>query len=382
MFLCKGTRLRKKIKNANFCTRLFDVSANPFCKEDAVLLSKLQDDFIQSIECEADRKLLTFSLKRMWTAHFFNFCVQTGFETVAAKDWLDSIEGIEKQILDAKEAKKHRERRCRADSFAFKNTKPDLVQQQPVPQIASQTVQVQHLRRESHKRSGPMDFGRKWHENDCFSHSENQGLPKPPAMVPFEIQQVSDDIEVMSDVSDSFILGESSSLESKSIITPSVDVNVNVPDETMMPPPSKRSRLEALVEPPNEDFDVSTICDQMGDWSPFVQKIAVFIQSENLPFQYFDVWFASTDNSKSDNHNPHTAITSTPRQSVILRHVGHSARDDIESIWSLYHMNQFGKYSSRFAFSPGEGLPGRVFTSGKPTWDDSIQNSCSRKFPR
>ena len=66
----------------------------------------------------------------------------------------------------------------------------------------------------------------------------------------------------------------------------------------------------------------------------------------------------------------------------MLKHVGHSVRDDIESIWSLYHMNQFGKYSSHFAFSPGEGLPGRVFTSGEPTWDDSIQNSSRGAFPR
>ena len=127
--------------------------------------------------------------------------------------------------------------------------------------------------------------------------------------------------------------------------------------------PTKRRRIEALV---HDNFII-------GDWSPFVRKIAAFLQSENLPFQYFDVWFASAPQDQKAKKLGHQ---------IVLKHVGHSTRDDIESIWNLYHMNQFGKYSSQFAFNPGEGLPGRVFTSGLPTWDDSIQSSCTMAFPR
>ena len=76
IFLCKGTRPRKKIKNANFCTRLYDVftntSSSGVSRDDYASLSKLQHAFIQSIEVEDDRNLLSFSLKRMWSTHFFN----------------------------------------------------------------------------------------------------------------------------------------------------------------------------------------------------------------------------------------------------------------------------------------------------------------------
>lgn len=45
-------------------------------------------------------------------------------------------------------------------------------------------------------------------------------------------------------------------------------------------------------------------------------------------------------------------------------------------------MNEFGKYSSNFMFPPGVGLPGRVFTSGQPLWDDSVQDLTWNQFPR
>lgn len=336
IFLCKGTRLRKKIKNANFCTRLYKISTRTQQNnENSKLISKLQDDFIRSIEAEDDRYLFTFSMRRMWSTHFFNFCVQIGFESIDPKDWLDSIESIEKQVLAAKESKKKRERRYRVDNFVLKTDKPH----------------------------SPGHHGGviKWSNNEDFKQSENPGPFSPREMIPFEIRKPLDDLETMSEVS----FGQST--------------NAFEQGNEDSSPPTKRVRTDgkiddALILPPHDDDDVSLLAQKMGDWSPFVRKVSTFIKNENMPFQYFDVWFASSQET-SNNANQ-------VEKNTVLYHVGHCARDDIESIWSLYHMNQFGKYSSTFSFEPGVGLPGRVFESGSPTWDDSLQNTCFKNFPR
>mmetsp|Transcript_23785 Transcript_23785/g.34699 ORF Transcript_23785/g.34699 Transcript_23785/m.34699 type:complete len:681 (+) Transcript_23785:318-2360(+) len=136
--------------------------------------------------------------------------------------------------------------------------------------------------------------------------------------------------------------------------------------------------------------EAADISQQMADWSPFVDKVTNFMEREDLPFHYVDVWIPSIEEEHEKREHVKdpaasstcAAITTSVESKLKLRHVGHATRDDIDSILTLYHMNEFGSYSSKFSFEPGVGLPGRVFKSCVPTWDDAVQNLSMQQFPR
>jgi hypothetical protein len=293
IFLCKATRLRKKMKNANFCTSMYKLQPNnaQLERDDLVEFSTKQDEFIQSMEDESQRQLYSFSLRQIWTTHLFNFlCAQVGIDSIIAHDWLESIEDIEKEILVAKESKSRYKRRQQVEN-----------------------------RRTSTKPPCPTNWATELNQiND--SKSTTCGIPEPQVIVPFELKgpvSADDILETMSDVSDELVLSNQ---------------------------PNKRPRIATFREP---DRAISQLVDELGDWSPFVNKVASFMKDEKR-FQYFDVW--CTRNSQNDERYKQG------NNQIQLHHVGHSTRSDLESIWNLYHVHQFAKYSSQFTFSPGVGL--------------------------
>lgn len=494
LFLCKSTRLRKKIKNANFCTSTYVLKENPDQTSLGASLSQQQESFLNSLDNDKKRKLLKFSMGRMWATYFFNLCIELGYESIVAQDWLDSCAAIEDKVQKANESKKQRDRRSRvaeistptgagrprelsidistlgslndddtlefdADddvgmntfsrqppvqtmdasnhSYGFSGLNLDssyhshryLPKIPPPPmktgeQFAHATKPVSHT---SYKRQKSLSMPKM--QFHSFNHAETKkvhpsqgkpspsiqntaetthsgslantfhseraatssaplspnnrnammkGIPRPPLLIPTEIEESVKKSPVhYSDVSSD---GDSKSLNSFSQ-SPGIlpDLSVDVKTEKNY---GKRPRANSLEDalstidfdacPPIQEvdteslLDISDVCDKFGDWNPFVKKIANVIEIENLPFEYFDVWVASKDENSS---------------SLVLRHVGHSARAT-GSIWTLYHMNQFGKLSSKFRFLPGQGLPGRVYESGEPLWDDSIQDLSSNDFPR
>jgi hypothetical protein len=47
-----------------------------------------------------------------------------------------------------------------------------------------------------------------------------------------------------------------------------------------------------------------------------------------------------------------------------------------------FALSSFGHYSERFSFDVGCGLPGRLYQSGIPVWDNNIQNAPHNYFER
>ena len=48
----------------------------------------------------------------------------------------------------------------------------------------------------------------------------------------------------------------------------------------------------------------------------------------------------------------------------------------------IYHLSLFGSYSEKFSFCYGCGLPGRVFESAVPAWEQFITNAPPHLFER
>jgi hypothetical protein len=47
-----------------------------------------------------------------------------------------------------------------------------------------------------------------------------------------------------------------------------------------------------------------------------------------------------------------------------------------------FNLVAFGDYSQKFSFRVGCGLPGRVYQSGLPTWEQGVQNAPHNHFER
>jgi hypothetical protein len=477
IFLCKSTRLRKKIKNANFCTSTFLLRTNEKQQMCASELSKLQERFLNSLEDKKSRNLLRLSMRRMWSTYFFNLCMHLGYDAIIAQDWLNSLEEVEEKINSAKESKKIRERRDRSSSYGARkypgmdglnhrhlnlnrsnhshqqlyldrsnhnyhrplnlnvsnhshrqlnldssnhshnsnlprrksNLSFALDQAQQSPQVSlkrpcalgsdtsnqgmgldgsnhSHGLNRMALNSYSHRPimtplppryhgSLPTDLSRTSHgrsppknllsvnKSDSNGSFWGKGMSRQPEIVPLEIGDNREDTGNLSDVSDS-----ESNVYSSSIGIDFVPVDTIRMQESRS---SKRARVEDAVnngqsgrntDPFLDDVieevstadlcnvaeddlcDVADVCERFGDWSPFVAKMSNFVEKEDLPFDYFDVWMVSKKKDEDqceETDNTHD-LTKGSSSDLVLRHVGHSGRSD-GSIWTLYHMNEFGK---------------------------------------
>ena len=303
ILLCKSTRLRKKMKNGNFCTKTYDLNPSILGTLSPLHYAKVCNDFLVSVESDRERCMLRFAMRALWGSHFLDFCAQQGLTFLDANDWLSALEKIEQRCVASREMYKQKLRRKRLSLVVHSTS----------------------------------------------THAVDDGISKTST-------ETSDD----SHHTPSDMISSSST---QSIIC-------------LDPPKVKRARDERPI------VELSDFCGKFADWSPFLERVGDYIKSENLPFQYIYVWIAESTSSNGTSTNETTRAKKSTKTNVQLRHVGHAIRSDIDSIMTLYHMNEFGKYSSSFVFPSGVGLPGRVFEAGSPVFDGSLQAANRFNFPR
>jgi hypothetical protein len=120
--------------------------------------------------------------------------------------------------------------------------------------------------------------------------------------------------------------------------------------------------------------------------SPFITRVVHYLQRHRLPFEHVDAWVPSfvpgasaredvvgLNNSRLCFAGCATADTQVPEDG------GPSASLTGEEQFDLI---SFGEYSQKFSFDVGCGLPGRVYSSGVPSWEQGIHNAPSAQFER
>lgn len=114
--MCKPSRLTKKMKSAKLSMRSFAFgnwavdNGSDVAKWTA--LSKLEGEFLDSINPQYLRLEAQFNLQRMWRTHFWNLCLQIGFASLdIATEWLPSLETMELRAGQAEEEVRRAERR-------------------------------------------------------------------------------------------------------------------------------------------------------------------------------------------------------------------------------------------------------------------------------
>lgn len=371
MLICKSSRLTKKMKNAKLSTRSF-VLCSPHTqtvRNDCAVLSSLQEKFLMSVSSEPTQLELRFNITKQWRTHFSNLSVQIGYPFLDGKDWVASLEEMERRASNAEEmVRKVRRRRMglalQTDGGSSANpnvfiggVKADsaATQLQPVlslglSQRPSET-QTPSARKLSTSEGEPgrekngdeddfamfVDIG----ANDTSS-SEQQGRPRSFSedFLLGRPRSFSEDFDaVLNDL-----------MESETHPTPA--------------PTTKKTNNRSVTTSPNHPC------------GPFLDAIVMYMESNNLPFQHADIWVPSF--LPRDSNGPSKAVDT---EQLRLFHAGHATRGDLEEPFA-YALHEFGVYSDNFSFEPGHGLPGRVYSSGEPMWECDADECGPKLFER
>lgn len=120
--------------------------------------------------------------------------------------------------------------------------------------------------------------------------------------------------------------------------------------------------------------------------SPFLSKVLSYIIRYNVPFEHVDLWVPSLvpvkdefDQSKNENacRLCHAGCATT--ETKILNKCDPPEK---MSPKEYFNLTAFGEYSQKFSFDIGCGLPGRVYQTGVPSWEQSVQNAPLHHFER
>jgi hypothetical protein len=115
---------------------------------------------------------------------------------------------------------------------------------------------------------------------------------------------------------------------------------------------------------------------------PFLGRILTYMHRHSVPFEYVDAWVPSFVN-KNDNGNSQKCRLCFAGCATAEIQVSPDGRSLIPlTKEDQCDLRAFGEYSQRFSFDVGCGLPGRVYHSGVPSWEQFVQNAPIGHFER
>eukprot|EP00536_Pseudo-nitzschia_multiseries_P003447 jgi/Psemu1/174565/gw1.53.155.1 len=120
--------------------------------------------------------------------------------------------------------------------------------------------------------------------------------------------------------------------------------------------------------------------------APFLAKTVLYLKRHDVPFEHVELWVPSfvpqangeTANGASSNCRLCFAGSATVDEVV---EEGSKTKKPLPQ-QNQFSLQAFGDYSQKFSFDVGCGLPGRVYESGRPTWEQSVQNAPHHHFER
>eukprot|EP00980_Cylindrotheca_fusiformis_P028263 scaffold22589_cov138-Cylindrotheca_fusiformis.AAC.26 len=367
VLLCKSSRLTKKMKNAKLSTRSFVLSRpdSTSVRSDCAVLSGLQEKFLMSISSKSTQLELRFNMTKQWRTHFSNLCVQVGYQFLDGKDWVSSLEEMERRaslVEDNVRKVRRRKMSVALQTDGGSSANPSVFISGIKADTASSQLEPLSFNTEVPKRSRLLSAG------------DDADFPKRSRFL-----SVGDD----ADVSDDLFPMLSTSLSSG--VSPLLQSQAAPRSRTFSE--DFDAVLNDLIGPEQDVPSAQQVQQDQGPSSrssspshspcgPFLDAVVAYMESNNLPFQHVDVWVPSFL-----PRNPDKASKAVDMEQLRLFHAGSSTRGDLDGPLA-YALNEFGVYSENFSFEPGHGLPGRVYSSGRPSWETYVHESDPAKFER
>lgn len=311
MLKSKQSRLTKKMKNAKLSSKIFQ-GTDCFITEisECTDFSQVEDKFLHAIPDAKERALLKFHMQKEWRETFSSFCLQIG-QPVDADAWLSSVEEMDRRVSMAKDASRILRRKLMTGYALcedFKAAPPGVYIERTKAEIAAA------------ENNEPLSFK---HSNDAILNLAETD----------EVLQLLD--------------GDFNDKAAAADLNTSLDFN-----------------NEGL-----EDFDMIGKSSVLHA-SPFLNKVMAYIKRHNVPFEHVDVWVPNAGNDTGvGNTLGFAGCATSDIQLTSSSDKGPAVPLDPED---KFNFLAFGDYSQKFSFADGYGLPGSVFRSGIPVWEETL----------
>jgi hypothetical protein len=332
MLQCKQSRLTKKMKNAKLSSKCFKRCSGYINKlDDAREFSSLEEAFFHSIHCVEERAEMKFHMQKQWRELFSGHCVNLG-QPVDADAWLNSVEEIERRASMAKDAAR---------------------------MVRRKLMMGKALTQDSRNPDTGVIIDRTGCEMGFFSNANTSSGDSIASCTvgQNDYSSIVNGLNMSGNPSSAFVGGSSGVYK---------------------------------------------------NFSPYLEKITRYLERGGIPFEHVDAWVPSyVSTSEGENLASSTVqknskcrlcfggsatmeINSQLRRQSQHRAAGvgvaaaNSGANGGETLSSEEHFNlvSFGEYSQKFSFDIGCGLPGRVYSSGIPTWEQSVHNAPLEHFER
>jgi len=321
MLKSKQSRLTKKMKNASLSSKTFKIEKG--CIEDPLQareFSEIEDAFFHSISDERERADVKFHMQKEWREMFSSFCVSIK-QHLNVNKWLISIEEMDRRASLTRDAARMARRKLMMGIALTQDS-------------------------QNHEEGVYID-------SECMGQNQSSWL-------------LDNSIHSLGDLS----VGDDVDLHHRT------DFAVT---SRLLGGTSNRRKIIK-----------KTHCSKYG-WhyaSPFLGKIIAYCHRFNIPFEHVDAWVPSFVPNGEQSIDANVSM-----KSCRLCFAGSATCDsrvpqDVTgpsqplSQDEQFGMVSFGDYSQKFSFNVGSGLPGRVYESGVPTWEQSVHNAPLHHFER
>ena len=323
----KQSRLTKKMKNAKLSARSFQLVHGYIAdSENARHFSSLEDSFFHSIQCHQERSEIKFYMQKEWRELFSSFCIAAG-QNLDANNWLSSVEEMDRRENLTKDALRTAKRKM----------------------MLGRSKGSQAMENVSNTFS--TITGHNGITSDSNAGTNNLNVAR----------------NTLTDITSTF------------------GVTNDANDNTL----KSFNGKHAYNDSSTEDNAVEMITENK-DASSFLSRVLIFIEQNEIPFEHVDAWVPSfvTGNTKDNLSN---GSTTSPNPMCKLCYAGSitsnmyygvDKRNRTMTSKEKYNLKAFSDYSEKFSFDIGCGLPGRVYQSGVPTWEQSVQNAPAQHFER
>ena len=320
MLKSKQSRLTKKMKNANLSSKSFKRTTGYVANHgETQNFSLLEDAFFRSIQSQQEKAEIRFHMQKEWRELFSSFCVSVG-QPLDADMWLGSVEEMDRRAAATKEVARMARRKM------------------------------------------------------MMGHALSQDIQNPDKGVFIErisSGQIPSQETMMTASSSSADADDLLSLLSEKNVGGSLKRGNNASNNRGGITGSERGR------------------SSYQHASPFLSKVICYLQRHNMPFEHVDAWVPSFVPSENNVANGGTdskcrlCFAGLATADVVSRQVRDGSNESkFLSQEDQSHLIAFGEYSQKFSFNVGCGLPGRVYQSGVPTWEQSVQNAPHHHFER
>ncbi|KAL3805872.1 hypothetical protein HJC23_007833 [Cyclotella cryptica] len=411
---CRTSRLTKKLKHEKLSSRSYrSVGASSLScgsnrtgifisAQAGASIQRSQTLFLKTISPAWLQMELRLNMSRVWRTQLANLCLQIGFRLLETTDWIASLNAIEHACSDETlEAKRKRLKHALSED-ASAAAKSDYNAITPEFNVSSTNIDGIFVGGLSVNRPVDLNVDDVGLQIDTASYQDSQS-----SLVRDRFDSLNGSITRESDSfaksQRKFTFGEEE-LQLENSMHP-ISSFASFADLLITPNSSRRqSRIESFScdDLQNDKHDMTLDMDKhpfVDSEKPhakevidgaiesiveesfsanegqgkFLQKVSNFLISSDYDFQHVDLWVPT---EQTDG-----PLVNGGR--IRLTNAGHvTVKSSKISSRAVNRLNEFGVYSKNYSFAPGFGMPGRVFLSGMPSWENNLCEAKPEYFSR